>query len=233
MRKILLLAVAAHLLLAVPGRAERDYFVGTKTGLKRTGEVFVDGKYKDNRLLLVIGTHKTGRALQALAHLKSRTTFIEDVRNGARTFGDQVSGSVDSIPENGKEFGGSLADLVRDPYNELKDPSIITPAKIIWCTVANIVKAGFYGAMIVVEPAGRTAYGTAALAIGPMIKPVSYAGVGTAIVATGTYGYTSSVTGGAVLSGATGAVLVMDLATSPFVGLYNQFSPAQPVGTGP
>ena len=118
--------------------------------------------------------------------------------------------------------------MVSDPFNELKEPSIITPAKIIWSTVSNIVKAGFYGAMIVVEPAGRTVFGTAALVVGPMVKPVSYAGVGTAIVVTGTYGYTSSVTGGAVLSGATGAVLAMDIATSPFVGVYNLFNPAQP-----
>lgn len=225
MNKMFLLAVAAYFLMAVPGRAGQDCFIGTKTGMKRTSEVFVDGKYKDNRLFLVIGSEPTGCALQSLFHIKSRTTFVGDVCSGAETFSDQVSESIHSIPENGQEFGESLADLALDPFRELSTPSIVTPAKIVWRTVANLAKAGFYGVLIIAEPACRTVYGTAALTVSPAIKPISYAGVGTAIVATGTYGYASSVTGGAVLLGGTCVVFVMDLATSPFVCIYNHFNP--------
>ena len=223
MRRIFLLLAAAMFLCARQGAAERDYFLGTRTGWKRTNDVFVNGKYNDNRLFLVVGTGPTGRALSWLSHLKSKTTFVEDIRAGGQTFTRQLSESANSVPTNGKGFGESLADIARDPYKELKQPSIVTPAIIIGYTIADIAKVGFYGVMLIAEPICRTVYGTAALVIAPLEKPVEHAGVATAIVATSVYGYASSVTGGAVFLSVTGSVLALDAATSPFVGLYNHF----------
>lgn len=221
MRRIPLVILMAQVLLASQAWAEDRYSLGTRTGLAKTTEVFSTGRYKGTRLFLVIGTKPTNRALDKLAHLKSKT-FYEHTLDGAVEFRDQLSESAKSFPENGGKFTGSIADLARDPYRELKDPSIITPAKIIWFTVANSFKAGYYGIKSILEPVGRTGYGTVRLVAGPLVKPAQALGVGIAIVATGTYGYASSIVGGGVFLGATGAVVGLDLATSPFVALHQR-----------
>ena len=225
MKKLFCLVAASLLLSGLTCYAERNYFVGTTNGWNRTSEIFVDGKYKDARLFLVIGTERTGRALNTLTHLRSHTTFVQDVRNGAEIFRHELPEAMYSIPENGSEFGKSLVNMVAEPMAALADPSIVTPAKFIWGFVSNAGAAGFNGLVTVGEPVVRTFYGTTALVAGPLIKPCSYTAVGTAIVATGVYGYGSSVAGGGVMSSATGVVLVMDIATAPAVGLYNHWNP--------
>lgn len=224
MKRTALVFFAVQFLFSSRSWSEDRYFLGTRTGFGKTQEVFSTGKYKDTRLFLVIGTKPTNHALDTLFHLKSRETFLEYTKNGATEFRDQLSESAHCIPENGKKIGASIADLGRDPYKELKDPSIITPAKLIWFTVANTFKAGYYGVLFFLEPAGRVTYGTLRLTAGPFVKPAQVLGVGTAIVATGTYGYASSIAGGGVFLGATGAVAGLDLATSPLVALHQHYA---------
>lgn len=200
--------------------AETRFFLGTRTGLARTQEAFLDGRYKGYNLFLVIGTRPTGDALGAISEWKSRTTYGQDIRRGARFFGDQTLASIKSVPDNCGDLGNDVLHLLIDPVNEIKGINLITPATIIYKTVVNIAKIGWHGAKIAGEPVVRFGAGTLALAGSPCIKPVTYTGVALIYTGTAVYGYGSSAAGGTVMLGATGAVMGLDIATSPFTAIY-------------
>jgi len=221
------IALLLAALVAVPEIVQADsaYFRGTRTGWGLTEQVFADGYYKEHDLLLVIGARPTATALETIRSWKSRTTYLEDLSAGVDTFGEQLTRSGRSIPANSADLGGSVADLFVDPVREISDLNLLTPASLIFKTAVNVVKIGWYGAMVVGEPVARTTYGTAALVGAPLVKPVTYAGVALAYSGTAVYGYGSSVAAGTVMTAATGAVLALDVATTPAVAVYGAFRP--------
>jgi len=218
-RRIILLILLA-VLQPLSLNAETRFFLGTQTGWARTQEAFLDGRYKKHDLFLIVGTRPTGDALNDIRKWKSRTTYGQDIRKGAHVFGDQASKSIKSVPGNCGDFGNDIVHLMIDPVKEIKNINLITPAAIIYKTVVNVAKIGWHGVKIVGEPVARFGAGTAALAGSPFIKPVTYTGVFLIYTGTAVYGYSSSTIGGTVMMGATGAVLGLDIATSPLTAIY-------------
>jgi len=218
MGKIVLLLCL--LLLPATVLAESSYFRGTRTGWSLTAQVFADGYYKQQNLFLVIGARPTGAALDTISGWKSKTTYLQDIGAGVDTFGEQFSRSATALGDNSADAGESVADLFVDPVRELRDFNLITPAAIIFKTVVNLLKVGWYSAMVVAEPVARVGYGTVALAGAPFIKPVTFTGVALVYSGTALYGYSSSAVAGAVMTAATGTVLVLDTATTPAVAFY-------------
>ena len=200
--------------------AETRCFLGTRTGWERTREAFLEGCYKEHNMLLVIGARPTGRALEAISEWESETTYGQDIRRGARFFGNQAVESITSVPDNCVDLGTDIVHLLIDPVNEIRDINVITPARIIYKTFVNVAKMGWHGVKIAGEPLARFGAGTVALVGSPFIKPVTYTAVGFIFTGTAVYGYGSSVAGGTVMLGATGTVLCLDIATSPFTLLY-------------
>ena len=219
-RRIVLLLIIAVLLTPALSAAETRFFLGTRTGWERTRETFLEGRYKGHKMFLIIGARPTGEALNDISHWKSRTTYIEDVRRGGRCFGDQAMESIKSVPNNGGALGRDVINLLADPVREIRDINLITPATIVYKTVANVAKIGWHGAKLVGEPVVRFGGGTVALVGSPFIKPVTYTGVSLIYTGTAVYGYGSSAAGGTVMLGATGAVLGLDVATSPLTAVY-------------
>ena len=200
--------------------AESRFFLGTRTGWERTQEALLDGRYKKHDLFLIVGTRPTGEALSDIRQWKSRTTYGQDIRRGARFFSNQASESIKSVPDNCGDFANDIVHLLVDPVKEIKDINLITPAAIIYKTVVNVTKIGWHGVKIIGEPVARFGAGTAALVGSPFIKPVTHTGVFLIFTGTAVYGYSSSAIGGAVMMGATGAVLGLDIATSPLTAIY-------------
>ena len=208
--------------LIFPGEAFSDsrIFLGTRTGWARTAETFTWGKYKSHRLFLVVGARPTRDAIRAVHDWETGSTVTKDVKAGAAFFTEQVRGAGASVPRNAVRLGRSAADLGMDPFREIQDFGILTPARIAGKTILNVLKIGWYGLRLPVEPVLRTGAGTLALAGSPFIQPVVYTGKYALLTGTAIYGYGSSVAGGAVLLGATAGVCGLDLATTPFVASY-------------
>ncbi len=221
------------MLLMLPGivLAESSYFRGTQTGWGLTEQVFGDGYYKTHNLFLVIGAKPTTAALHTISGWKSSTTYLQDLGDGVDTFGEQMSKSGKSIPDNCSDAGKSVTDLFVDPVKEIKDFNLITPATIVFKTVVNTLRVCWNGSMVVVEPVARAGYGTVAMVGAPFIKPAAYTGVGLIYTGTALYGYGSSATAGAVMTAATGTVLALDVATSPAVAVYDAFQPGTAAAT--
>lgn len=224
MVKIVLLIFMA---LMLPGTvlADSSYFRGTRTGWSLTEQVFSEGRYKKQNLFIVIGTKPTAAALRTISGWKSRTTYLQDLGEGVDTFGEQMSKSATSIPDNCSDAGKSVADLFADPVREIRDFNLITPATIVWKTAVNVLRIGWNSAMVVAEPVVRFGYGTVALVGSPFIKPVTYSGVALVYSGTALYGYSSSAAAGAVMTAASGTVLALDVASTPAVAAYEAFQP--------
>lgn len=227
------IALSIFMALLLPGTvlADSSYFRGTRTGWGLTGQVFGEGYYKKQNLFIIVGVKPTRAALRNISGWKSRTTYFQDLGEGVDTFGEQMSKSATSIPDNGSAAGKSIADLFVDPVREMSDFNLITPVTIVFKTAVNILRVGWNSAMVVAEPVARAGYGTVALAAAPFIKPVTYTGVALIYSGTALYGYSSSAAAGAVLTAATGTVLALDVATTPAVALYEAFQPATVGGT--
>lgn len=224
MAKIVLMAC---MVLMIPGTllAENSYFLGTRTGWGLTQQAFLEGRYKEHNLFIVIGAGPTTDALHTISGWKSTTTFVQDVTGGAHTFGEQLSKSVSSVPDNCSALGKSVSDLFVDPVKEFRDLNLITPVAIVGKTAVNAVRIGWNGAMMVAEPVARTGWGLLALVGSPFIKPAAYTGVFLAYTGTAVYGYSSSAAAGVVMMGATGTVMALDVATTPAVALYEASQP--------
>lgn len=223
MAKIVLLILMT--LLPVTVSADSGYFRGTRTGWSLTEQVFGEGRYKKQNLFIVIGAKPTTDALRDISRWKSRTTYLQDLGEGVDTFGEQLSKSAASIPDNCSDAGNSIADLFVDPVTEIRDFNLISPATIVYKTVVNILRVGWNSAMVVAEPFARAGYGTVAMVGAPFIKPLSYAGVALIYSGTALYGYGSSAAAGAVMTAASGAVLTLDVASTPAVAVYEAFQP--------
>lgn len=223
MAKIVLLILMT--LLPVTVSADSGYFRGTRTGWSLTEQVFDEGRYKKQNLFIVIGAKPTTDALRDISRWKSRTTYLQDLGEGVDTFGEQLSKSAASIPDNCSDAGNSIADLFVDPVTEIRDFNLISPATIVYKTVVNILRVGWNSAMVVAEPVARAGYGTVAMVGAPFIKPLSYAGVALIYSGTALYGYGSSAAAGAVMTAASGAVLTLDVASTPAVAVYEAFRP--------
>lgn len=230
MAKITFMACMA---LMLPGIALADstYFRGTRTGWGLTEQAFVEGRYKEHNLFIVIGAKPTTATLHTISEWKSKTTYLQDLREGVDTFGEQLSKSATSIPDNCSDAGKSIVDLFVDPVTEISNVSLITPAAVVWKTAVNIIKVGWNSAMVIAEPVARVAYGTVALAGSPLIKPATYSGIALIYSGTALYGYGSSVTAGTVMAAATGTVLALDVASVPAVAVYEAFHPASADGS--
>jgi hypothetical protein len=225
--------VCMALMIPGPLLAESSYFLGTRTGWGLTQQAFLDGRYKEHNLFIVIGAGPTTNALHTISGWKSKTTFVQDVTGGADFFGDQLSGSVTSVPDNCSALGKSVSDLFSDPVKEFRDFSLITPVAVVGKTAMNAVRIGWHGAMVVAEPVVRTGAGLLALVGSPFIKPATYTGVFLAYTGTAVYGYGSSAAAGAVMMGATGTVLALDVATTPAVAVYEAHQPEPPIEPAP
>jgi len=221
------IAFMIAMVLMVPGMvlAESSYFRGTQTGWGLTEQVFGAGYYKTHNLFLVIGAKPTTAALHTISGWKSDTTYLQDLGDGVDTFGEQMSKSGKSIPDNASDAGKSVADLFVDPVKEIRDFNLITPATLIFKTVVNTLRVCWNSTMVVAEPVARVGYGTVAMVGAPFVKPVTYTGVALIYTGTALYGYGSSATAGAVMTAATGTVLALDVATSPGVAVYDAFQP--------
>lgn len=219
--------ITGMILLLLPGLllADSAYFRGTRTGWSLTDQVFEAGRYKEYNLFIVIGAGPTTRAIHTISGWKSGTTYLQDLSGGVDTFGEQMSKSATSIADNLSELGKSAADLFVDPVREVQDFSLITPASIIFKTVVNVIRIGWNSVILVGEPVLRVGGGTVALVGAPLIKPATYAGVALAYTGTALYGYGSSTVAGAVMLGATGTVLALDIATTPAVAVYEAMQP--------
>jgi len=187
MAKIVLIVCLA---VMIPGivRADSSYFRGTRTGWQLTQQVFMDGRYKEHNLFIVIGAEPTAKALRTITGWKSNTTYLEDLTSGARTFSRQLSKTASSVPDNGSSLGKSVTDLFVDPVDEFSDFSLITPATVIGKTVWNVLRIGWYGTMLVAEPVVRVSGGVLALVGSPFIKPATYTGVALVYTGTAVYG---------------------------------------------
>lgn len=126
-----------------------------------------------------------------------------------------------SFPKNFKSLGNNILNLVSDPVKTMKNISLLTPISILFKTSVNTLKIAWNGIVIVGEPVYRLGSGTIILAGAPFFKPACYTGTAGIFAVTSVYGYGSSATGGTVMLGATGTVFALDVATSPFVFLYN------------
>jgi len=210
--------------LSFPTHAEDRYFLGTRNGWERTKEVFKDGRYKEQNLFIIIGAEPTTLALYKLKNLKSKSTYFEDIETGGIFFKRQLIKSAKSFPINLKMIGYNFKNLFLDPVTEIKQFSLITPAKLIYKTVVNCFKIGWYGIIFVGEPVIRTGAGTLALVGAPLMKPVVYTGIASAYTVTAVYGYGSSLAAGSVTLSATGVVTCLDIATSPMVAIYSNYS---------
>lgn len=224
MAKIVLLILMA-LLLPETVLADSGYFRGTRTGWNLAEQVFGEGRYKKQNLFIIIGAKPTTDALRNISGWKSRTTYLQDLGKGVDTFGEQLSKSATSIPDNCSDAGNSIADLFVDPATEMRDFNLITPATIVYKTVVNVLRVCWNSVIVVAEPVARAGYGTVALVGAPFIKPVSYAGVALIYSGTALYGYGSSAAAGAVMTAASGAVLALDVASTPAVAAYGAFQP--------
>lgn len=221
------IVILVFMTLMLPGNvlADSSYFRGTRTGWNLTEQVFGEGCYKEQNLFIVIGAKPTTAALRTISGWKSRTTYLQDLGQGVDTFGEQMSKSATSIYENGADAGKSVADLFVDPVMEIRGFNLITPATIVWKTAVNVLRVGWNSAMVVAEPVVRVGYGTVALVGAPFIKPATYTGVALIYSGTALYGYSSSVAAGAVMTAASGTVLVLDVASTPAVAVYEAFQP--------
>ncbi len=222
----IILLLATLLVLPTTLQAESRYFLGTQRGLERTGEAFLDGRYKEHNLFLITGVRPTHDALHAVGQWHKKTTYGEDLKRGGRIFRDQLGESADSFPENAGSLGESLADLFIDPVDAVRDLSLLTPATLVAKTVINTLRIGWHGVMLVAEPVVRTSAGTLALVGSPLIQPAFYTAKGTAYTGTALYGYTSSAVAATVLGTATGAVLALDVATTPAVAVVSLMAPS-------
>lgn len=220
MAKPIALLILFCMVLPGPLAAQSRYFLGTRTGLCRTQEAFLEGRYKNFNMFLVIGARPTNDALREIRTWRSKTTYAEDIRKGAEIFSDQAGASLASVPVNGKAIAHDVVHLGLDPVNEIRDINLITPAALVYKTVVNVVKLGWHGIKIVGEPVVRVGAGSLALVGSPFIKPATYTGVYLIYTGTALYGYGSSAVGGAVMLGATGAVLTLDIATAPLVAAF-------------
>jgi hypothetical protein len=227
------IALMVCLALMVPGAALADssYFRGTRTGWGLAEQVFGEGRYKKQNLFIVIGAGPTTAALRTISGWKSETTYFQDLGEGVDTFGEQMSKSATSIPDNCSDVGKSVADLFVDPVKEIRGFNLITPATIVYKTAVNALKIGWNSAMVVAEPAVRAGYGTVALVGAPFIKPATYTGVALIYSGTALYGYGSSAAAGVVMTAATGTVLALDVASTPVVAAYGAFQPDTVAGT--
>jgi hypothetical protein len=224
MVKIALLTFVV-LLQPLTVQADSNYFRGTRTGWSLTEQVAGEGRYKKQNLFIVVGTKPTTEALHTIRGWKSKTTYLQDLGEGVDIFGEQMSKSVSSIPENGSDAGKSIADFFVDPVNEIGSFSLLTPITLVWKTTVNVLRIGWNGTMLVAEPVFRAAYGTVALLGAPFVKPVTYTGVALIYSGTALYGYGSSLAAGTVMTAATGTVLALDIATVPAVALYEASQP--------
>lgn len=202
-------------------QAERPYFLGTQNGMLRTNEVFMQGYYKDTNLFLVIGAKRTTRILNTIRGWKSSTTYSEDIETGTAFFSDQINKAGASLPQNFESLGEDMSHWVLDPFRALEDISLITPISILFRISVNTLKIAWDGILIVGEPVLRIGSGVIAFVGAPFLKPVSYIGIASLLTVTSVYGYGSSAVGGAAMLGLTGAVLALDVVTSPFVLAYN------------
>lgn len=227
------IAFVIGIALLLPGAvlADSGYFLGTRTGWGLTEQVFGKGRYKEHNLFIVIGAEPTTAALHTISGWKSKTTYFQDLGEGVDTFGEQLSKSGRSVPNNFLAAGKSLGDLFADPAREIGNFNLISPATIVFKTAVNAVKIGWHSAMLVAEPVARAGYGTVALVGAPFVKPATYAGVALAYSGTALYGYGSSAVAGTVMTAATGGVLALDVATSPAVMMYGAMPPDAPLDT--
>lgn len=207
-----------------PAHAAGRYFLGSRTGWERTTETFMEGRYKNYNLFLVIGTRPTNNALKGIMNWKSPNTFTGYIKEGAVFFSEQSNESVKSVPKNSRELANSFIRLFEDPVEETKDFDLITPASILWKTGVNMAKIGWYALMTPCEPVARFTVGSLGVIASPFIKPAEYLILSTGFTCTAIYGYSSSSIGGGILLGATGAVCALDIATSPLVAAYYIFS---------
>ena len=227
------IALSIFMALMLPGTvlADSSYFRGTRAGWGLTEQVFGKGRYKKQNLFIVVGVRPTTAALRTISGWKSKTTYFQDLGEGADTFGEQMSKSATSVPDNGSDAAKSVADLFVDPVREISDFNLITPVTIVFKTAVNILRVGWNSAMVVAEPVARVGYGTIALVGAPFIKPVTYTGVALIYSGTALSGYGSSAAAGAVMTAATGTVLALDIATAPAVAVYEAFQPGTAAGT--
>lgn len=221
------IVLAICMVMMFPGAllAESSYFLGTRSGWKLTEQAFVEGRYKKQKLFIVIGTGPTTDALRTIRGWKSKTTYFQDITDGADTFGEQLSKSASSIPGNCADAGKSVFDLFVDPVKELRDFNLITPVTIVAKTAMNAFRIVWNGTMVIAEPVARVGFGSVALVGAPFLKPATYTGIALMYTGTTLYGYGSSTVAGGVMMAATGTVLALDIATSPVVAAYEAFQP--------
>ncbi len=220
MARIAAVLIIICFLLPSAGFADTRIFLGTRTGWARTSETFTHGKYKDTSLFLVIGTTPTTTAIKRIWQGDIGSTIKDDVSSGSTFFNEQLKKSGSSFSKNASGLVTSVGDLAADPFREIANCGLLTPARIVGKTVVNTLKIAWYAVILPFEPVARTGAGALVLSGSPFVKPLKYAGKYTLLTGVTVYGYTSSAAGGAVLLGATGGVFVLDIATSPFVSVY-------------